>query len=89
MEAVVERTGAEGKAGTVAGANDAGGADPFGFELFRNAIFAIADEMALAVCRTAYCGVLRDNMDFSTALGEIDQALLRPSHVPEQHDRIQ
>ena len=29
------------------GSHGAGGADPFGFALFRNAIFAIADEMAL------------------------------------------
>ena len=28
--------------------------DPFGFELFKNAVFAIADEMALTVCRTSY-----------------------------------
>ena len=68
MEAAVERGGVEGAANAAAGANDAGGADPFGFELFRNAIFAIADEMALTVCRTTYSGVLRDNMDFSTAL---------------------
>ena len=45
MEAIVEQ-GAT--AGTAAGAEGAGGGDPFGFELFRNAIFAIADEMALS-----------------------------------------
>jgi N-methylhydantoinase B len=26
--------------------------DPIAFELFKNAIFAIADEMALTICRT-------------------------------------
>lgn len=41
--------------------------DPISFELFKNAVFAIADEMALTICRTTYSGVLRDNMDFSTA----------------------
>ena len=41
--------------------------DPIAFELFKNAIFSIADEMALTVVRTTYSGVLKDNMDFSTA----------------------
>ena len=86
MEAVVERGGAEGAAGMAAEAPGAGGGDPFGFELFRNAIFAIADEMALTVCRTTYSGVLRDNMDFSTALTDADgrliaQGLTLPGHL--------
>ena len=63
-----------------------GAADPFGFDLFRNAIFAIADEMALTICRTTYSGVLRDNMDFSTALTDGDglliaQGLTLPGHL--------
>jgi hypothetical protein len=33
--------------------------DPIAFELFRNAIFSIADEMALTIFRTTYSGVLR------------------------------
>ena len=41
--------------------------DPIGFELFRNTLLSIADEMALTILRTAYSGVLRDNMDYSTA----------------------
>ena len=41
--------------------------DPFEFELFKNALFSIADEMALTIVRTTYSGVLKDNMDFSTA----------------------
>ena len=44
--------------------------DPIAFELFKNAIFAIADEMAVTICRTTYSGVLRDNMDFSTSLSD-------------------
>lgn len=60
--------------------------DPFVFELFKNAIFAIADEMALTICRTTYSGVLRDNMDFSTALADADgkliaQGLTLPGHL--------
>ena len=41
--------------------------DPVTLELFKNALFSIADEMAVTICRTTYSGVLRDNMDFSTA----------------------
>ena len=84
MEAILERNG--GAAGAAGEAVRAGGGDPFGFELFRNAIFAIADEMALTVCRTTYSGVLRDNMDFSTALTDGDgrliaQGLTLPGHL--------
>ena len=42
--------------------------DPIELELFKNAIFAVADEMAVIVRKTAYSSVVRDNMDFSTAL---------------------
>ncbi len=60
--------------------------DPIAFELFRNAIFSIADEMALTICRTTYSGVLRDNMDFSTAFADADgrlvaQGLTLPGHL--------
>ena len=41
--------------------------DPIGFELFKNTLLSIADEMALTIVRTAYSGVLKDNMDYSTA----------------------
>jgi len=40
--------------------------DAISFELFKNAVFSIADEMALTVLRTTYSGVLKDNMDYST-----------------------
>ena len=60
--------------------------DPIEFELFKNAIFAIGDEMAVTICRTTYSGVLRDNMDFSTALADADgkmvaQGLTLPGHL--------
>ncbi|MFO1349430.1 MAG: hydantoinase B/oxoprolinase family protein [Gammaproteobacteria bacterium] len=60
--------------------------DPIAFELLKNALFAIADEMALTVCRTTYSGVLRDNMDFSTAFADADgklvaQGLTLPGHL--------
>ena len=60
--------------------------DPIDFELFKNAMFAAADEMAVTVCRTTYSGVLRDNMDFSTSIADaegtvIAQGLTLPMHL--------
>jgi N-methylhydantoinase B len=60
--------------------------DPIAFELFRNAIFSIADEMALTIFRTTYSGVLKDNMDYSTAFCDGDgklvaQGLTLPGHL--------
>ena len=55
-------------------------------ELFKNAIFSIADEMALTVFRTTYSGVLKDNMDYSTGFADADgklaaQGLTLPGHL--------
>ena len=60
--------------------------DPIAFELFRNATFSIADEMALTLFRTTYSGVLKDNMDHSTAFADADgrlvaQGLTLPGHL--------
>ena len=70
--------------------------DPIAFELFKNAIFSIADEMALTVFRTTYSGVLKDNMDYSTGFADADgklvaQGLTLPGHlgsVPTAMDAI-
>src|SRR5204862_246291 len=60
--------------------------DPIEFELFKNAIFSIADEMALTVFRTTYSGVLKDNMDYSTGFADAEgklvaQGLTLPGHL--------
>ncbi len=60
--------------------------DPIEFELFKNALFGVADEMALTVFRTTYSGVLKDNMDYSTALFDgagvlVAQGLTLPGHL--------
>jgi N-methylhydantoinase B len=60
--------------------------DPIAFELFKNSIFSIADEMALTITRTTYSGVLKENMDFSTAFADADgklvaQGLTLPGHL--------
>ena len=43
-------------------------ADAFTLALFSSAITSLADEMALTIHRTSYSGVLKDIMDYSTAL---------------------
>ena len=60
--------------------------DPIEFELFKNSLFSIADEMALTIFRTTYSGVLKDNMDYSTAMfdgsGKLaPQGLTLPGHL--------
>ncbi|MCK8784377.1 hydantoinase B/oxoprolinase family protein [Roseomonas sp. NAR14] len=60
--------------------------DPIEFELFKNAIFSVADEMALTIHRTTYSSVLKDNMDYSTAFCDaqgrlVAQGLTLPSHL--------
>jgi N-methylhydantoinase B len=60
--------------------------DPVGFELFKNALCSIADEMALTIFRTAYSGVLKDVMDYSTAFCDgagriVAQGLTQPAHL--------
>lgn len=68
--------------------------DPISFELFKNAIFSIADEMALTICRTTYSSVLKNNMDFSTALADADghlvaQGLTLPTHLGSMPDAFE
>lgn len=46
----------------------AAGIDPITLEVIRNALASTADEMALIVMRSAYSPVVRDIMDYSTAL---------------------
>jgi N-methylhydantoinase B len=60
--------------------------DPIAFEVFKNALFSIADEMALTILRTAYSGVLKDVMDYSTAFCDgqgrtVAQGLTLPAHL--------
>jgi N-methylhydantoinase B len=46
--------------------------DPITFEVIKNALGAVADEMALVVMRSAYSAVVRDSMDYSTAVADRD-----------------
>jgi N-methylhydantoinase B len=45
-----------------------GSLDPITFEVVTNALASAADEMALIIMRSAYSPVVRDSMDYSTAL---------------------
>jgi N-methylhydantoinase B len=60
--------------------------DPITAALFRNAIVALADEMALTIYRAAYSGVLKNIMDYSTAICDaqgrlVAQGLSLPGHL--------
>lgn len=50
--------------------------DPIADELFRNAMVALGDEMSLTIYRTSYSGVLKNIMDYSTAICAPDGALV-------------
>ena len=60
--------------------------DPIAFELFKNSLFSMTDDMALTIFRTTYSGVLKDNMDYSTGFADADgrlvaQGLTLPGHL--------
>jgi N-methylhydantoinase B len=60
--------------------------DAITFELVKNGLESVVDEMALTIVRTAYSNVVRDNMDFSTgfcdATGQlVAQGLTIPQHL--------
>jgi N-methylhydantoinase B len=50
--------------------------DPVTLDVVKNALASVADEMALVVMRSAYSPVVRDTMDYSTALCDRDGELL-------------
>lgn len=60
--------------------------DPFAFELFKNSLSSLADEMALTVHRTSYSSVIKGSMDYSTAICDargrmVAQGLTLPMHL--------
>jgi N-methylhydantoinase B len=54
----------------------AGAVDPVTLEVIKNGLASVADEMALVVMRSAYSPVVRDTMDYSTALCDRDGELV-------------
>jgi N-methylhydantoinase B len=67
--------------------------DPILLEVFKNGFEAIADEMALILMRTAHSPIVRDAMDFSTALCDAEgqnlaQGLTTPMHLGSFYDAM-
>ncbi len=67
--------------------------DPVRLEVIKNGFDAIADEIALIVLRTAYSAIVRDSMDYSTAICDADgmtlaQGLTTPLHLGSFYDAM-
>ena len=56
--------------------------DPFQLEVIKNCFDAIADDMALTLMRTSHSGIVRDSLDFSTAICDPEgQTLAQGPHM--------
>lgn len=67
--------------------------DPILLEVLKNAFETIADEMALKVLRTSHSSIVRDSMDFSTAICDeqgrtLAQGLTNPGHLGSFFDAM-
>ena len=67
--------------------------DPFQLELLKSCFDMIADDMALTLMRTAHSGIVRDSLDFSTALLDAEgltlaQGICTPMHMGSFHDAM-
>ena len=67
--------------------------DPIRLEGIRNAFDTIADEMALMLMKAAHSPIVRDSMDFSTALCDahgqtVAQGLTTPIHLGSFYDAM-
>ena len=67
--------------------------DPFQLELMKSCFDTIADDMALTLMRTAHSGIVRDSLDFSTALLDaggltLAQGICTPMHMGSFYDAM-
>ncbi len=67
--------------------------DPFLLEVLRYAFDTIAEEITLTIVRTAYSQIVRDSLDFSTALCDAEgrtlaQGVCTPMHLGAFHDAL-
>ena len=67
--------------------------DPFQLELLMSCFDTIADDMALTLMRTAHSGIVRDSLDFSTALLDAEgltlaQGICTPMHMGSFYDAM-
>lgn len=68
--------------------------DPVRLEVLKNGFDTIADEIALILMRTAYSAIVRDSMDYSTAICDpqgrtLAQGLTTPMHLGSFYDAMQ
>ncbi|MEI6039210.1 MAG: hydantoinase B/oxoprolinase family protein [Actinomycetes bacterium] len=59
--------------------------DPATFEVFRNAISGLADQMAITVLRTAHSQIVAESMDFSAALCDAKGQLIAQANTIPVH----
>jgi N-methylhydantoinase B len=59
--------------------------DPFLLEVLKNGLDTIADEMALVLMKTAYSGIVRDSMDYSTAVCDAEGQTLAQGVTTAMH----
>ncbi len=67
--------------------------DPFLLEVLKSAFDTVADDMALILMRTSYSGIVRDSMDFSTAICDahgrtLAQGVTTPMHLGSFYDAM-
>ena len=67
--------------------------DPITFEVVRSSLDALVDEMAITVMRTAYSGIVKDSMDYSTVFCDekgrvIAQGLTIVAHLNSFPDAV-
>ena len=67
--------------------------DPIRLEVLKNGFDTIADEMALILMRTAHSPIVRDSMDFSTAICDAEgrtlaQGVTTPMHLGSFYDAM-
>lgn len=68
-------------------------ADKFQLEIIRNALEMIAEELTLTIIRTGYSNIVRDSLDFSTAICDkngrtLAQGLCTPMHMGAFEDAL-
>ena len=67
--------------------------DPFQLEVLKSCFDTIAEDIALTLMRTSYSGIIRDSLDFSTAICDADgltlaQGVCTPMHLGSFYDAM-
>ncbi|MDP6709161.1 MAG: hydantoinase B/oxoprolinase family protein [Alphaproteobacteria bacterium] len=67
--------------------------DPFQLEVLKSCFDTIADDIALTLMRTSYSGIIRDSLDFSTAICDAEgqtlaQGVCTPMHLGSFYDAM-